>query len=104
MDRLCSLRSRRAGAVMALLGVVVLTAQSALAGPMEREQAKRIHDRIVGVPPSEAVLTSMENSIVGGDPIAAAYTAMNDPVFYNSALKNFAHAVDERGAARSSRT
>jgi hypothetical protein len=90
MDRLCRLRSRTAGAVLTLLGLLVLSAHSALAGPTERMQAKRIHDRLVGVPPSEAVLSSMEASIVGGDPIAAAYTAMNDPIFYNSALRNFA--------------
>jgi hypothetical protein len=90
MDRLCRLRSRGAGALLALVGLLVLSAHSAVAGPTERMQAKRIHDRLVGVPPSEAVLSSMEASIVGGDPIAAAYTAMNDPIFYNSALKNFA--------------
>ncbi|MGH9887573.1 MAG: hypothetical protein ACREBE_18730, partial [bacterium] len=56
------------------------------AGP--REQAKRIHDRIVGVPPSAAVLNSMEASVAANDPIAAAYTAMANPVFYSSALKN----------------
>jgi hypothetical protein len=59
------------------------------AGP--REQAKRMHDRLVGVPPSEAVLASMQSSIeVDLDPVAAAYTAMQNPVFYTSALKNFA--------------
>ena len=89
MDRLCRLRSRGAGAVLAL-GLLVLWPHSAAAGPTERMQAKRIHDRLVGVPPSDAVLNSMEASIVGGDPIAAAYTAMSDPIFYNSALKNFA--------------
>src|SRR5882672_11440677 len=90
MDRLCRLRSRAAGAVLALMGLIVLTAHSAVAGPTERMQAKRMHDRLVGVPPSEAVLSSMEASIVANDPIAAAYTAMNDPIFYTSALKNFA--------------
>jgi hypothetical protein len=89
MDRLFRLRSRGAGAVLAL-GLLALSAHSAVAGPIERMQAKRIHDRLVGVPPSDTVLDSMEASIVGGDPIAAAYTAMNDPIFYTSALKNFA--------------
>jgi hypothetical protein len=89
MDRLSSLRSRGAGAVLAL-SLAVLFAQSAVAGPTERDQAKRIYDRIVGVPPSDTALNTMESQIVGGDPIAAAYTAMTDPVFYNSALKNFA--------------
>ena len=89
MDRLFRLRGRGAGAGLALC-LLALSAHSAVAGPTERMQAKRIHDRIVGVPPSAAVLDSMEASIVGGDPIAAAYTAMSDPLFYTSALKNFA--------------
>src|SRR5262245_56162666 len=89
MDRLSSLCSRATGAVLAI-GLTVLFASAASAGPTERMQAKRMHDRLVGVPPSESVLTSMETSIVNGDPVAAAYTAMNDPIFYNSALKNFA--------------
>jgi hypothetical protein len=89
MDRLSSLRSRAAGAVLAI-GLTALFAHTAVAGPIERMQAKRMHDRLVGVPPSESVLSSMEASIVGNDPVAAAYTAMNDPIFYNSALRNFA--------------
>lgn len=58
-----------------------------VAGP--REQAKRIHDRLAGVPPSEAVLQAMENDIAMGNPLAAAGTAMQDPNFYNVTLKNF---------------
>ncbi len=56
------------------------------AGP--REQAKRIHDRIAGVPPSAPILNSMEADIVSGDVIAAANTAMQNPAFYNVTLKN----------------
>ena len=40
-------------------------------------------------PPSAAVLASMQASIEANDPVAAAYTAMANPVFYISALKNF---------------
>lgn len=60
------------------------------AGP--REQAKRIHDRLAGVPASEAVLSSMETDVDPGqnnNPLAAAYTAMENPNFYNVTLKNF---------------
>lgn len=64
------------------------TALQAEAGP--REQAKRIHDRLAGVPPTEAVLQAMENDIAGGNPLAAASRAMDDPNFYNVTLKNFA--------------
>jgi hypothetical protein len=60
------------------------------AGP--REQAKRIHDRLAGVPPIEAVLSSMEADVdpfQNNNPLAAAYTAMDNPNFYNVTLKNF---------------
>ena len=61
---------------------------TAYAGP--REQAKRIHDRLAGVPPTDAVLQTMQDQIAGGDPAAAAYTAMDNKYFYNVTLKNFA--------------
>jgi len=78
MERLCRSRGRRPGALLVLAGLLVLSAHSAVAGPTERVQAKRMHDRLVGVPPAEAVLSSMEASLVANDPIAAAYTAMNE--------------------------
>jgi len=87
MDWLRNLRGVPLVATLAL-GLIGAWPDIGYAGP--REQAKRIHDRIVGVPPSAAVLTSMEASITGGDPIAAAYTAMSNPIFYTSSLKNFA--------------
>jgi hypothetical protein len=71
-----------------LSAVLVSVAQ---AGP--REQAKRIHDRLAGVPPTEAVLASMEADVDPGqnnNPLNAAYTAMDNPNFYNVTLKNFA--------------
>lgn len=55
----------------------------------EREQAKRIHDRLAGVPPSAAVLTAMENDIVDGRPNDAALKALANPNFYRVTLKNF---------------
>ena len=69
-----------------LLGVALSTA--AFAGP--REQAKRIHDRLAGVPPSETTLSAMEADILAGQPLTAAFAAMDDPNFYNVTLKNFA--------------
>jgi hypothetical protein len=70
----------------------------------DSEKAKRIHDRIAGVPPSDAVLLEMESALQGTNPICssftlsgfdpgaecAAYIAMNDKNFYNVTLKNFA--------------
>lgn len=60
---------------------------TAAAGP--REQAKRLHDRLAGVPPTETVLTQMAADISAGDPIAAANKAMDNSAFYNVTLKNF---------------
>ena len=43
----------------ALLCALAALAAPAIAGP--REQAKRMHDRIAGVPPSPALLDEMES-------------------------------------------
>jgi hypothetical protein len=72
-----------------IVGLIVAgLATTVAAGP--REQAKRIHDRLAGVPPTDEVLQSMESEIAGGDPVAAAYTARDNKYFYNVTLKNFA--------------
>ncbi len=55
----------------------------------DREQAQRLHNRLTGVPPSAAVLDSMAADIANSDPIAAAYTAMENTAFYNVTLKNY---------------
>ncbi len=55
-----------------------------------RDQAKRIHDRLAGTPPSALVLNAMATEIDNGDPQAAAMMAMDDPAFYNVTLKNWA--------------
>ena len=57
-----------------------------------REQAKRIHDRLAGVPPSASVLDAMETDIATGGVSGletAAYRAMENSAFYNVTLKNF---------------
>ena len=69
-----------------------------LAGP--REQAKRIHDRLVGTPPSAACLDQLEAKVSGGDANGAAMDAITDTSatesdactgkdFYRVTLKNF---------------
>jgi len=70
-----------------VLGTSLLLEQNALAGP--REQAKRIHDRLVGVPPTPAVLDAMSAKVAAGAGVDAALDAMRNPAFYNSTLKNF---------------
>ena len=64
-----------------LLSVALTSA--AYAGP--REQAKRIHDRLAGVPPTDAVLQLMEAEVdpgQAGSALDAAYRAMDNPNFY----------------------
>jgi len=75
-----------------LNALVVLTCtiglSTAMAGP--REQAKRMHDRLAGVPPSAAVIDSMAAKIEAGDAVGAAMDAMDNPAFYNTTLREFA--------------
>lgn len=65
---------------LAVAGASIVVAQTT------REQAQRIHDRLAGAPPSDAVL----NQMMGQTPLNAALTAMNDRNFYAVTLKNFA--------------
>jgi hypothetical protein len=85
---------------VALVGSVLLLTQLALpayAGP--NEQAKRIYERIAGVPPSPQVLSQMAAAITQacgssgcapGSPglVAAAAIATQASTFYNMTLKN----------------
>ena len=77
---------------MALVAVLATTLMApAQAG--YREQAKRIHDRLAGVPPTDAVLQQMEDAInpaLPGTASSAAFIAMDNANFYNVTLKNFA--------------
>ncbi len=86
---------RKPAAGGALLLALVVAAGSASAGP--REQARRIHDRLAGVPPSEAVLGQMASLIQSGDTNGAALLAMDNPAFYNVTLKNFVAPWTSRG-------
>ena len=58
-----------------------------------REQAKQMHDRLAGVPPTNIVLQQMEDAInpaLPGNANTAADIAMDNENFYNVTLKNFA--------------
>ena len=70
-----------------LLCALLVTASVVDAGP--REQAKRIHDRIAGVPADAAMLDVMAGLIAAGDYNKAAQRALENPSFYNVTLKNF---------------
>ncbi len=81
--------------VPTVLLVTLLAASAATAGP--REQARRIHDRLTGVPPSDAMLDAMTDAITtGGGLTEAAYYAMDGAPgveatgdFYTVTLKNW---------------
>ena len=72
------------------MALSIFIAQASFAGP--REQAKRIHDRLTGVPATNIVLDAMEATFAsdstGRD--AAIYAINNSPSFYNVTVKNFA--------------
>lgn len=74
----------------AAIGIaMVLCAGIVHAGPEERAQARRIHDRIAGVPPDAATLDAMEQDILAGQPTQAARRAMEAKTFYTTVLKNW---------------
>ncbi|HYM43347.1 MAG TPA: hypothetical protein VET46_11340 [Steroidobacteraceae bacterium] len=93
-------RAPHAARAAAALLLLALTAAPAHAGP--NEQAKRIYERIAGVPPSAAVLQQMSTAISSqpGQPglMAAAAIATSAPSFYNVTLKNFAMPWTNRNA------
>lgn len=61
------------------------------ADAQDRQQAKRIHDRLTGIPASNATLDIMETLLINDSTgESAAYEAMKNPAFYNVTLKNFA--------------
>jgi hypothetical protein len=68
--------------------IALLCAGPVLAGP--NEQAKRIFDRVAGVPPSNTELATMAGYLQTGDTTDAVNVALNAPPFYNTVLKNFA--------------
>jgi hypothetical protein len=82
---LCNRRAAQALLLAVLLGIA---APAVMAGA--REQARRMHDRIAGVPPSAGVLDQMTTDIAGGSPLNAANRALEASSFYNVTLKNFA--------------
>jgi hypothetical protein len=82
----CTRAERHAWRLL-LFTTLLSLAGAGIAGP--REQAKRIHDRLAGVPPAAATLDAMAADIAGGNALAAALSATEAPSFYNVTLKNF---------------
>lgn len=72
------------------LGAIALLLFASASHAGSREQALQIHNRIAGVPPSEAVLTQMRSAIDAGQVADAVRIAMNNEAFYRVTLKNMA--------------
>ncbi len=84
---------RRLGWLLAAL-LVIGSASPSLAD--NRDRAKRIFDRLTGVPPTEAQLVTMVSRMGGlastpsyNQLLDAADVALDDPAFYNVSLVNF---------------
>jgi hypothetical protein len=76
--------------LLAGLAIVFAMLQPLAASADERSQAKRMHDRLAGVPPTAAVLDQMAADIAAGRTTDAAYRAMEHRSFYDVTLKNCA--------------
>src|SRR5476649_600597 len=83
-----SRRMARAAA-SAAFSLLILAGPAAPAFADATSQAQRIYQRIAGVEPPAATLTTMKADIAGGNALAAANLATADPSFYNVVLKNF---------------
>lgn len=73
--------------ILCLSAPLILASAMATAGSLE--QAKRMHDRLAGVPGSTAVIQQMADLIDAGDAEGAAQIAMQSPSFYNITVKNW---------------
>jgi hypothetical protein len=81
-----SMRSLKWTLCLCMLATCAATASLA-APPPTRDQAKRIYDRIAGVPATDAQLTQMTGA---ADGVTAALVATNDPAFFNNTIRNLA--------------
>jgi hypothetical protein len=91
LNNAASRRIRVGAGYVCLALLTLLAGQSAWAD--SRDQAKRIHDRIAGVPPDEQTLSDMAILLDNNnqaDAVAAAMMATNAREFYNVTLRNFA--------------
>lgn len=79
MDRLSQTR------IACLLGLC-LAGSHAVAN--ERDQAKRLYDRLVGTPPSTTMLNTLEQLVIDDQARDAALMAMQQDGFYDTTLKN----------------
>jgi hypothetical protein len=76
---------------ISLMAIISLPVQ---AGSLQ--QAKRLHDRLAGVPADAATLSQMQQLIDAGNAKGAAELALQHPDFYRTTLKLFASAATNR--------
>jgi len=92
--RIVSALGRMQTYTMIALLAVALLGLPLVASAGSEERAKRIHDRLVGVPPDATTLAAMVSILDSQGPVDgpknAALLAIEHPVFYTSTLKNFA--------------
>jgi len=74
--------------LLVALGLLVWTG-AANAQMDDVDRARRIHDRLAGVPPDDATLATMATFVGNGRADLAADIAMQNPNFYNVVLKNW---------------
>src|SRR6185312_2619724 len=83
------LATASAACALGLIAQFVATEVANAAGVIgAREQAKRMFDRIAGVPATEAQIVNMVADINAGRAVDAALKATDAPSFYNVTLKN----------------
>lgn len=86
------IRERWPSRAIAVALMLMLAVGASVVRADARDQAKRIHDRIAGVPPDAATLDQMTTDIQN-DPVNGAFNAAllatNNPAFFNVTLKNF---------------
>jgi hypothetical protein len=80
-------RGTAAAVLCALAAVVSLAPGQAQADAAARAKAVLLHQRLTGVPPTDAVLNQME-PLIASNPAAAAALATQQDQFYNVTLKN----------------
>lgn len=82
------LLTKRFTSAIVATACMILYASTSSAG--SEEQAKRIYDRLAGVPPTQDVLDDMTALLDDGDGVNAALLAMDDEGFYSGTLKRIA--------------
>src|SRR6185436_3411034 len=79
---------------LALAIATFASVQQASADPVSRAQAKRMYDRLVGTPPTPALLDDLESRVAADKVAAGMYmldkSSPRSSQFYSTTLKNFA--------------